>query len=118
MVQADQVSKTPESGEYIEKGSFVIRGDRRYFRGVATEAAVGIQTAPVTQVIGGPPVAVEARASVAARLQPGQYAADDVAKLLYRRFKEAFADERFIREIASPDQIVHHVPPGTSDIVD
>ena len=118
MVGAEQVSKTPESGEYIEKGSFVIRGDRRYFRGVATEAAVGIQTDPVTQVIGGPPVAVETRASVSARLQPGQYAADDVAKLLYRRFKDAFVDERFIREIASPDQIVHHVPPGTSDIID
>ena len=118
MVSAEQVSKTPESGEYIEKGSFVVRGERRYFRGVATEAAVGIQTTPVTQVIGGPPIAVEAQASVSARLQPGQYAADDVAKLLYRRFKQAFTDERFIREIASPDQIVHHVPPGTSDIID
>lgn len=118
MVSADQVSKTPESGEYIEKGSFVIRGQRTYFRGVATEAAVGVQTDPVTQVIGGPPEAVEARTVESARLQPGQYAADDVAKLLYRRFKEAFADERFIREIASPDQIVHHVPPGTSDIIE
>ena len=118
MVNADQVSKTPESGEYIEKGSFVIRGQRMYFRNVPTRAAVGIQTDPVTQVIGGPPEAVEARTVESARLQPGRYAADDVAKLLYRQFKEAFADDRFIREIASPDQIVHHVPPGTSDIIE
>ncbi|MEF8821803.1 MAG: ribosome rescue protein RqcH, partial [Halovenus sp.] len=31
MVDHDQVSKTPESGEYLEKGGFAIRGDRPYF---------------------------------------------------------------------------------------
>ncbi|MHC1635920.1 MAG: ribosome rescue protein RqcH [Candidatus Methanospirareceae archaeon] len=31
-VSASQVSKTPPSGEYIKKGSFVIRGKREYFK--------------------------------------------------------------------------------------
>ena len=34
-VDHDQVSKTPESGEYLEKGGFAVRGDRTYFEDVA-----------------------------------------------------------------------------------
>ena len=44
-VDPDQVSKTPESGEYIEKGSFVVRGDREYYRDTSVGVAVGNRTA-------------------------------------------------------------------------
>ncbi len=40
-VSATQVSKTPPSGEYLRKGSFVVRGKRRYFK-VELALCVGI----------------------------------------------------------------------------
>ncbi|ELZ77354.1 NFACT family protein [Haloferax larsenii] len=118
MVEPSQVSKTPESGEYIEKGSFVIRGDRTYYNDVAAEVAVGIQCEPETRVVGGPPSAIETRAETMLRLKPGQYAQNDAAKLCYRRLRERFADTSFVRKVASPDLIQEFLPPGGSDIVD
>ena len=118
MVTPDQVSKTPESGEYIEKGSFVIRGDRTYFRDVAAEVAIGIQCEGETRVIGGPPLAIEDRVATSITVRPGRYAQNDAAKMLYREFRDRFADQKFLRKIATPDQIQEFLPPGGSELVD
>ena len=117
-VDPSQVSKTPESGEYIEKGGFVIRGDRTYYRDVACEAAVGVQVEGETRVIGGPPSAIEPRVATSVRLRPGQYAQNDAAKLVYRKLRERFADQTFVRKVASPDKIQEFLPAGGSEIVD
>ncbi|MDX1744523.1 MAG: ribosome rescue protein RqcH, partial [Halobacteriales archaeon] len=116
MVEPDQVSKTPESGEYLEKGGFAIRGERTYFRDVAVGCAVGIQCDPETRVIGGPPRPIEEQAVTTARVEPGEFAQGDVAKRVYRAFRERFADTSFGRKVASPDEIGKFLPPGTSRI--
>ena len=41
-VGLDQVSKTPQTGEYLKKGSFVIRGRKNFIRNVPVLIAVGI----------------------------------------------------------------------------
>ncbi|ELY94739.1 ribosome rescue protein RqcH [Natrialba taiwanensis] len=115
-VDSDQVTKTPESGEYLEKGGFAVRGDRTYYRDTPVGAAVGIQCEPYTRVIGGPPAAIEESAETTIELEPGRYAQADAAKRLYRRFRERFEDETFVRKIASPDRIQHFMPPGGSRI--
>jgi predicted ribosome quality control (RQC) complex YloA/Tae2 family protein len=118
MVTPDQVSKTPESGEYVEKGGFVIRGDRTYFRDVEAEVAVGVQCEPVTRVVGGPPSAVEKVAETMIRVEPGKFAQNDMATMLYRRLKERFVDQSFVRKVASADRLQEFLPPGGSEIVE
>ncbi|MFC6904148.1 ribosome rescue protein RqcH [Halalkalicoccus tibetensis] len=117
-VDPDQVSKTPESGEYIEKGGFVIRGDRTYHRDTEVGVAVGIVCEPTTRVIGGPPSAIVPRAETAIEVEPGRYAQNDMAKMLYREFRERFADTAFVRKVASPDLIQEFLPPGGSRMAD
>ncbi|WP_049927595.1 ribosome rescue protein RqcH [Halopiger goleimassiliensis] len=117
-VDADQVTKTPESGEYLEKGGFAVRGDRTYYRDTPVGVAVGIQCEPYTRVIGGPPSAIEDQAATTIELEPGRYAQADAAKRCYRRFRERFEDEAFVRKIASPDRIQHFMPPGGSRIAE
>jgi predicted ribosome quality control (RQC) complex YloA/Tae2 family protein len=117
-VAHDQVTKTPESGEYLEKGGFAIRGDRTYHRDTAVGIAVGITCEPETRVVGGPPDAIEPVAETTIPIEPGRYAQNDVAKRCYREFKERFADESFVRKVASPDLIQEFLPPGTSRIAE
>ncbi|MFB6113454.1 MAG: ribosome rescue protein RqcH [Halodesulfurarchaeum sp.] len=118
MVRPDQVSKTPESGEYLEKGGFAIRGDRTYFRDTPVGCAIGITCEPETRVIGGPPEPIEERAATSVRIEPGRYAQGDAAKRIYRTFRERFADTSFVRKVASPDEIQKFMPPGGSRMID
>jgi len=118
VVDPDQVTKTPESGEYLEKGAFAIRGDRTYFDDTPVGAAVGIACEPETRVIGGPPEAVGAHAETWIEVEPGRYAQGDVAKRMYREFRERFADTTFVRKVASPDEIAKFLPPGGSRIIE
>ena len=117
-VSPDQVSKTPESGETLEKGGFVVRGEREFIDGVPVGVAVGLTCEPETRVIGGPPEPIEERAVVSIRLEPGRFAQSDVAKRIYREFREEFSDTTFVRKIASPDLIQEFLPPGQSTIID
>jgi hypothetical protein len=118
LVTPDQVSKTPESGEYLEKGGFVVRGDRAYYRDVQAAVAVGLTCEPETRVVGGPPSAIEPRTETAVRVQPGRYAQNDMATMLYREFRDRFADQSFVRKVASADRIQEFLPPGGSEIVE
>jgi predicted ribosome quality control (RQC) complex YloA/Tae2 family protein len=117
-VAHDQVSKTPESGEFLEKGGFAIRGERTYHEDTPVGVAVGIQCEPTTRVVGGPPDAVAERAVTTVAVEPGKFAQGDVAKRAYRRFRERFADTSFVRKVASPDRIQHFLPPGTSRLAE
>jgi len=117
-VAPDQVSKTPESGEYVEKGSFVVRGDRTYYRDTPVGCAVGIAVEPQSQVVGGPPSATEPRTVSSIRVEPGQYAQNDIAKMLYRKFRKRFEDQTFVRKVASADRIQEFLPAGGSRIVE
>jgi predicted ribosome quality control (RQC) complex YloA/Tae2 family protein len=118
MVDPDQVSKTPESGEYLEKGGFAVRGDRTYFEGVEAEVAVGIQVEPESRVVGGPPDPIEERTVTSVRLEPGRYAQNDIATMVYREFRERFTDQSFVRKVASADRVQEFCPPGGSTMID
>ncbi|MDY6958449.1 MAG: ribosome rescue protein RqcH [Halobacteriota archaeon] len=117
-VTQDQVSKTPQSGEYIEKGSFIIRGKRNYFKKVPVDLSIGIEIGDETRLIGGPKGAIGKRAKYIVELEPGEEDHDELSKRISRRFFDISAEEdkRIIKTVASPDKIVKFLPPGGSRI--
>jgi predicted ribosome quality control (RQC) complex YloA/Tae2 family protein len=117
-VDPRQVSKTPESGEYISRGSFVVRGEREYFRDVPLGVTIGFQQEPERAVIGGPPSAISARTSTWVILKPGTFEPNDIAKKVLRVLREQLsADEvNATKGVLNAEAIAAFVPPGGSDI--
>ncbi len=113
LVAAEQVTKTPEPGEFIKKGAFVIRGERRYFRDVPVGVAVGIAN---DQLIGGPVSAIKPKADPVVEVEPGEFSPEDLAKRIYRSFAEKEEDRRYLKSVASIDLIVSFLPPGGSRV--
>jgi len=113
-----QVSKTPESGEYVAHGSFVIRGERKIYKDVPLEISIGIRTEPVLVVIGGTPSAIEPLTSHAVRLVPGTFEGNDVAKKVLRKLKEAIPEneQKSLKAILNTEGVAAFVPPGGSDL--
>jgi predicted ribosome quality control (RQC) complex YloA/Tae2 family protein len=119
-VRPEQVSKTPESGEYVSKGAFIIRGERNYVKSVEVKAAVGIRFDETgCYVIGGPVASVKARAKYGVTVEPGEFNQGDIAKKVYRHFLEHAGedDAKAIRQAASPDKVAPFLPAGESRIV-
>lgn len=113
LVNAEQVTKTPEPGEFIKKGAFVIRGERRYYRDVPVGIAIGIAE---DRLIGGPVSATKPRADPVVEIEPGELSPEDLAKRIYRTFAEREEDRRHLKAVASIDRIVSFLPPGGSRV--
>ncbi|MDD1678779.1 MAG: NFACT family protein [Methanomicrobiales archaeon] len=114
----EQVSKTPPSGEYISRGSFVVRGERIHFHDVPLRVAIGLQVEPMVKVIGGPPSTIQKHARIWVGLHPGQFEPNDIAKKVVRLLKEKAQSLGVagIARIITTESVAAFVPPGGSDI--
>lgn len=133
-VYPEQVSKTPESGEYVPKGSFIIRGKRNYFKEVRMDVSIGLSlhvinniTNPdqkdrilednINGIIGGPKGAISKRARYFVELEPGELNPNDIAKRIYRYFMQISKENKDIpKNLISQEDIAHFMPPGNSRV--
>lgn len=106
-VLSEQVSKQAESGEFLPRGAFVIRGKRNYFHDLSVRVAIGeVEIEGHRKIMGGPASAVAARATRYVGLAPGKEDREAVAK----RLAAAFA--------VPIEEIVRTMPPGGVQIVE
>ena len=117
-VRPDQVSKTPESGEYVSRGSFIVRGERTYYRNVPLAVGIGLVLEPQAAVIGGPPAVIRSRTKTFVEIKPGQFEPNDVAKKVLRILKGHIGpdEEKQLKGILNTESVAAFVPPGGSDI--
>ncbi len=114
----EQVSKTAESGEFVKRGAFIVRGERKYFRNIGLKIAIGLQFEPELAVIGGPESAIKKTAAYYIVLIPGKYEPNDTAKKVLRELKKIIPEDDFkdLKKVLNTESIAAFVPPGGSDI--
>ena len=82
-VKPDQISKTAQSGEYIAKGAFMVRGKTTYVKLEKMEIAIGVKDG---KVISGPLSAIEKQTKDYMIIIQGKEKSSDVAKLFRKKF--------------------------------
>lgn len=82
-VTKEQVSKSPPSGEYIQKGSFLISGKKNYFRGVGLKLLIGNDKEGKLLCL--PQVCGTEKFKMCFLLEPGRYSKDMVGEKLARQ---------------------------------
>jgi predicted ribosome quality control (RQC) complex YloA/Tae2 family protein len=117
--QPNQVSKTPQAGEFVSRGSFIVRGERTYYHNTPLAVGIGLMLEPQAAVIGGPPAVIKSRAKTFAELKPGQYEPNDVAKKVLRLLRQNITpdEEKLLKGVLNTEAVAAFVPPGGSDIL-
>jgi predicted ribosome quality control (RQC) complex YloA/Tae2 family protein len=105
-VLPEQVSKTPQSGEFLAKGAFVIRGKRNYSDKLEIKLGIGeIEYEGERKVMGGPESSLRHWSKRFVILRPGELDKDLIAKAI-------------AEELEAPIEEVQSVmPPGNVDII-
>lgn len=107
-VNPEQVTKTPEAGEFLPKGSFVIRGNRNYIRSAKVRIAIGIVDYEGKRLMAGPVDALEAHCDNFIVLKPGYTKKTAIAKKILHEINED--------DLITLDDIIRVLPSGKCDV--
>ncbi len=104
-VLPEQVSKTPQTGEFVPRGAFIIRGKRNYYR-CKLELAIGeVELEKVKKIMCGPLSAIQKWSKKYVVIVPGDIKKIDIAKNLSNIFDVKI------------DEIDRAIPAGGSKII-
>jgi predicted ribosome quality control (RQC) complex YloA/Tae2 family protein len=109
-VNPDQVSKTPQSGEFVTKGAFIIRGSRNYIRGLPLTLSVGKVDYEGERIMAGPPEAVSNYTENFSTVKPGYTKKEEIAMQIRNKIDP---EKMFVIE-----DVVRVLPSGKCDFVD
>ncbi len=118
-VEPWQLSKTPPSGLYLPRGSFIVSGKKNYLKGIAVETGVGLVTIDDEVVMTGGPVPSVMKSCMAyVVLIPGNEKSSDVAKRIKTELVR-LAPSKLVPTLKRLplDEIILVMPPGGVKIV-
>ncbi len=109
-VNPDQVSKTPQSGEFLTKGAFIIRGARNYIRGLPLTLSIGKVDYEGERIMAGPPKSVSNYTENFSTVKPGYTKKEEIAMQIRNKIDP---EKMFIIE-----DVVRVLPSGKCDFID
>lgn len=110
-VTLDQVSKTPETGEYLKKGSFVIRGKKNFIRNVPVLIGIGIvEYDNDKRIMAGPVQCLDKMSENYVIVKPGFTKKERISKEILNKIDS--------EKVFGVDDIIRNLPSGKCDLLD
>jgi len=128
-VDPDQISKSPPSGEFLQKGSFIISGKKNFIKNVKTELTIGLKFSEIEsgdinskilypKIICGPESAIKKQTQIVISLIPSKSSGIKKGKI-GKDIKSYFiniVEEKLKKwvHLLSIDEILLYLPNGLS----
>jgi hypothetical protein len=124
------VSKTPPTGEYLPKGSFMITGKKNIIKNAKTELVVGLELIQSKnssgnvfynlKIICGPLDAISSNLDYYLTIKPSRsgYSKGKLAKKIKEKFVNHFEEpvKKWVK-LLNEDELILYLPAGKSKIV-
>ena len=118
----EQIKKTTPEGINLPKGSFVIDGEKSFFRDVPIKLSVGVwinREEGWAKVIAGPLMPVRKLAKYFVTLRPGFSRPAELSSRIKRSLlMKSTPDDKFFIEMISIDDFQGQIPSGMSDMIE
>jgi len=106
-VKPDQVSKTPQPGEFVPRGAFIVRGKRNYLYHLPVELAVGeVEHEGARKIMCGPTSMMRKRSNRYVVIRPSKEKRGKQVSNLAREFQ------------VPEEELARVLPPGNFDVVE
>ncbi len=121
-VKPEQVSKQPPTGEYLPKGSFMVYGQREWFRDVELKIAIGVKVDKDNEsfdVLAGPVMPIRRQTNYFVTIKPGDKEAEELAREMKNKIliKATPEDKVWIEKIPL-DEFQKFIPGGKGEIIE
>jgi len=129
-VQPDQISRSPPSGEFLPKGSFIISGKKNFIKNAKTELAIGLKIVEMEEystsnkkifypkIISGPETAIKKQTKNLISIVPsksGGFTKGKLAKEIKSYFIRTIDNDLKIWvKLLTIDEILLYLPSGNS----
>jgi hypothetical protein len=119
-MKPEQLSKKPPSGQYLNKGMFMVYGHRNYLKGVPLQVTIGaIENMSELKFISGPLSAIESKTHSFVKLVPGKTRSAALAKkILHLLSRKITSNATRDMKALNLEEIQRMIPAGTGDVVD
>ena len=119
-IKPEQVKKTPPSGQYLPRGSFMIYGTKNYVKNVPLEIAIGVKREnDGFRVIGGPIRAIAEQTNLYVKIAPGKEPSGRLAKYIRNKLASMSSHEERERILKIPiEDFQAFIPSGRGSVVE
>ena len=115
-VKPDQVKKAAPTGQTMGKGSFMIEGQRNFFKVTSLKLAIGILEKDETHLLTcGPPDTIKKNCICYVVIEPAGTEMSDVAKKIKNKFSSINEE---MGKLFNIDDFVRVLPSGSSKITE
>ncbi len=122
-IRPEQVSKSPKAGEFLLKGSFIIRGEKNYLKKTELKISIGIKIVEEEGMIEARPIcgnvqAASKHAKYFVTLFPGDVLQQELAKqIVHKILLKALPEDKPLIEKIPLEEIQKLIPSGGGTLV-